>query len=179
MRISTSQIAWTGSLISALLLNSCVAPNSIRSSIASAQISRPDGVPIGTANLSRSDNNLTLSVSAAGLQAGEKALHLHMTGSCLPPDFKSAGGHLNPYGKAHGMHNPQGKHLGDLPNIFVTADGTGTASITIEGDADEILAKIIDADGTAIVIHTGPDDYSTDPAGEAGARIACGVLTAH
>jgi len=101
-----------------------------------------------------------------------------MIGSCLPPNFKSAGSHLNPDGKAHGMHNPQGKHLGDLPNISVAADGTGTASITIEGDADETLAKIIDADGTAIVIHTGLDDYSTDPAGAAGPRIACGVLTA-
>ncbi len=89
----------------------------------------------------------------------------------------SAGGHLNPHGKQHGMENPQGSHLGDLPNLSIGADGKGSFSVPLNGSPAEIEALLFDADGTALVVHAKPDDYRTDPSGNSGPRIACGVLT--
>ena len=93
-------------------------------------------------------------------------------------DFTSAGGHLNPGGHEHGTANPRGAHLGDLPNVTIAADGSGTMSTVLRGTLEGISDDIFDADGTAIVVHEGPDDYRSDPAGAAGGRIAWGVVTA-
>src|SRR5690606_10425995 len=119
----------------------------------------------------------TITVAAAGLTAGTHGTHLHMVGSCEGPAFTSAGGHLNPHMKQHGTDNPAGAHLGDLPNLVVGAAGAGTVSATLAGTREAVLSQIFDADGTAVVIHADADDYRTDPAGNAGGRIACGVLT--
>ncbi len=162
----------------AFLLASCSTHSDPGSNIATAQLTSAEGKAAGTAYLSKSDDGLVLNVSVSGLQAGEKALHLHSVGDCTAADFKSAGGHLNPFNRAHGMHNPQGKHLGDLNNIIISDDGTGSATIPILGNSEENLAQILDMDGTAVMLHAGPDDYVSDPAGAAGPRIACGVLTA-
>ena len=104
-------------------------------------------------------------------------MHLHTTGSCDTPEFASAGSHLNPGNRQHGSANPAGSHLGDLPNLTIGSGGTGTVSATLPGTRDQVLAQTFDGDGTAIVVHAGPDDYRTDPSGNSGGRIACGVLT--
>jgi len=122
---------------------------------------------------------LRVRVEAAGLVAGTYAVHLHQTGRCDPPAFDSAGPHWNPTGRQHGRLNPLGPHLGDLPNLSVGADGAGDVEFTIPGASlgrrDHALA---DRDGAALVVHAGPDDYRTDPSGNSGARLACGVVAA-
>lgn len=142
-----------------------------------AMLMSPTGSPIGEASLHRSGDALFLRIEARGLPAGPKGTHLHMTGLCEAPGFASAGGHLNPGGRQHGSLNAQGSHLGDLPNIVIAADGSGILEVPLPGPADTVLAQIFDADGAAVVIHASPDDQQTDPSGNSGARIACGVMT--
>lgn len=134
------------------------------------------GLPGGTVQLLASGSQVNISIAVVGLSPGVHGVHLHMTGSCDAPDFTSAGGHLNPQNHQHGIENPLGAHLGDLPNLTVGSTGTGTVSATLRGTSEEVLARIFDADGTAVVVHAGPDDYRTDPSGNSGGRIACGVL---
>lgn len=136
-----------------------------------------NGQPAGTAQLLASGEEVSISIALAGLMPGTRAVHLHTTGSCEPPDFQSAGGHLNPGGHQHGADNPQGPHLGDLPNAIIGANGAGTVSALLSASRAEALAAIFDTDGTAVVVHANADDYRTDPSGNAGGRIACGVLT--
>ena len=135
------------------------------------------GLPGGTAQLLASGTQVNISIAVVGLSPGVHGVHLHMTGSCEAPDFASAGGHLNPGGHQHGTSNPAGSHLGDLPNVTVGSNGTGTVSATLPGTREAVLAQLFDGDGTAVVVHAGPDDYRTDPSGNSGGRIACGVLT--
>lgn len=144
--------------------------------IAAAALKNANGLPTGTAVLTAAGNSLSLNLAAAGLPSGGHGLHLHMVGKCEGPAFTSAGGHLNPSGHMHGTANPAGSHLGDLPNLTIDARGAGAASIQLRGLRTDIEAAIFDDDGTAIVIHADPDDYSTDPTGNSGARIACAVL---
>ncbi|MCC6829669.1 MAG: superoxide dismutase family protein [Novosphingobium sp.] len=145
--------------------------------VAGATLRDAGGAEKGTATLTSDGTRLTLAVTVAGLAAAEHGAHLHTTGRCDAPDFASAGGHLNPHGKQHGMENPQGSHLGDLPNLSIGADGKGSFSVPLNGSPAEIEALLFDADGTALVVHAKPDDYRTDPSGNSGPRIACGVLT--
>ena len=135
------------------------------------------GLPAGTVQLLASGSQLNVSVALAGVPEGVHGVHLHKVGSCEAPGFESAGGHLDPAGRQHGTQNPAGAHLGDLPNVTIGVSGAGTVSATLRGPREEVLAHLFDADGTAIVVHAGADDYRTDPSGNSGARIACGVLT--
>lgn len=135
------------------------------------------GLPGGTAQLLASGSQVNISIAVVGLAPGVHGAHLHMTGSCESPDFVSAGAHLNPTGHQHGTSNPAGPHLGDLPNVTVGSAGTGTVSATLPGTREEVLAQLFDGDGTAVVVHANADDYRTDPSGNSGGRIACGVLT--
>ncbi|EDL49044.1 superoxide dismutase family protein [Erythrobacter sp. SD-21] len=146
--------------------------------VAEARLSFANGVPAGTAQLISDGQTMTLAIAATGLSVGEHGFHLHTTGRCEAPDFKSAGGHLNPADREHGSLNPQGKHLGDLPNLVVGASRSTSTQVDLGVDTAQLRDSIFDADGTAIVIHAGADDYRSDPAGDAGARVACGVLTA-
>lgn len=141
-----------------------------------ANLIQSNGEPAGTARLIAVDGKVSLSLALAGLPPGTHGLHLHTTGTCTGPDFKSAGSHLNPHGKQHGMDNPAGSHLGDLPNLVVGNDGGISLSIPLNGTRRELMSALFDKDGTAIVIHAKADDYKTDPAGNAGDRIACGEL---
>lgn len=142
-----------------------------------ATLAYSNGLSAGTARLFADGAGVRLDIAATGLPAGTHAIHLHTTGRCEGPDFASAGGHLNPSGRRHGSRAPGGAHLGDLPNLVASTPGGGAALSTgIDGNRDRVLADIFDADGTAVVIHAGLDDYLTDPAGNSGARIACGVL---
>jgi Cu-Zn family superoxide dismutase len=98
-------------------------------------------------------------------------------GSCEPTAFTSAGGHLNPGGRQHGLENPAGPHAGDMPNLTADASGRAVVDITTDRVSLDAAGPLFDADGTAIVVHAAPDDNRTDPAGNAGARVACGVIT--
>ena len=104
-------------------------------------------------------------------------MHVHAAGKCEAPDFKTAGGHFNPAAKKHGLHNPEGAHAGDMANLTVGEDGKGSATVTAKGATlAEGQGSLFGPDGTSIVIHEGPDDEKTNPAGNSGARIACGVI---
>ena len=145
---------------------------------ASIGLRDPGGRLLANATVS-DDGGVRVRVEAAGLVAGTYAIHLHQTGLCEAPDFQSAGPHWNPTGRQHGRLNPMGPHLGDLPNLTVGADGAGTVEFVVPGASlgrgDRGLA---DGDGTALIVHAGPDDYRTDPSGNSGARLACGIVAA-
>jgi len=134
----------------------------------------PTGQPAGSLVLMEEAEGLTISGQAKGLTPGVHAIHIHEVGKCEPP-FKSAGGHFNPTGKKHGRDNPEGSHLGDLSNITVGTDGT--IRVIAEGLAlDRGPDGLFDADGSSIVIHAKADDYKTDPTGNSGDRVICGVI---
>ncbi|MFN2474302.1 MAG: superoxide dismutase family protein [Sphingomicrobium sp.] len=143
-----------------------------------AQLKNAAGQAVGTARVTRAGNDLRVAVTAEGLPPGVHGIHLHAVGQCAAPDFASAGPHWNPMAKQHGRDNPAGPHDGDLPNITIGADGRGTLEATVSGGAHTGAGALLDADGAALVIHAAADDLRTDPAGNSGARIACGVVQA-
>lgn len=144
--------------------------------LASAALMKGDTMPAGLASIVEAKGKLGLKLSLSGLPAGVHAVHLHMRGVCEVPAFTSAGGHLNPAGHQHGRDNPMGAHMGDLPNVTVGEDGTANVTLPLDYKADELLTALFDKDGGAIVVHAAPDDYKTDPTGNAGGRIACGAF---
>jgi len=123
-------------------------------------------------------DSVRLVVESTSMPAGTHGTHLHATGRCDAPAFTTAGPHLNPTSRQHGMRNPQGPHLGDLPNLVVGSNGRGRIETIVRGSLQPGRAPLFDADGTALVVHATADDMVTDPAGNSGARIACGVLAA-
>ena len=146
---------------------------------ATATLMDAGGATKGTATFRQTGGGLQIALSAMGMTPGPKGLHFHMTGRCDAPDFTTAGGHWNPSAMKHGKDAEMGPHMGDLPNIEIGADGRGRIITTMP---DAMLTggemPLMDADGAAIIIHAGPDDYRTDPSGNSGARLACGVVTA-
>jgi Cu-Zn family superoxide dismutase len=144
---------------------------------AHADIVNTTGDKIGTATFVPSAGGVRVDVSVSQLSPGTHGIHIHTVGKCEGPEFKTAGGHFNPAEKKHGRDNPSGPHNGDLPNIEVGADGKATTSlldtnVTLGEGPNSLFAP----GGTSIVIHATQDDYKTDPAGNSGARIACGVI---
>jgi len=155
----------------------CVVSLSAHAQIAKAPLKNAAGKDVGTVDLVHTPNGVLLKMSLKGIPAGEHAFHIHAVGKCEPP-FTTAGGHFNPGSKKHGMEAADGPHAGDMPNLHVPA--SGELVIEIANPAIS-LAKgqpnsVFDADGSAIVIHAKADDYKSDPAGNAGDRIACGVI---
>ena len=147
---------------------------------ASADLKNSLGQSVGRAVLTPSSSGVQIVVDVQGLPPGPKGLHVHQTGACAPPGFESAGAHFNPDKRQHGTENPQGAHAGDLPNLVVAADGTGRLVVTTQRISlarDGSPASLFDADGSALVVHAAADDMKTDPTGNSGARIACGVIT--
>ena len=141
---------------------------------AEATMINAQGLPVGKAKIVESKKKgLSVSVSVKGMPKGEKGIHLHLVGQCEGPKFVSAGGHWNPHGKMHGRDNPEGAHAGDLPNIIISKKGRGTLKFEI---VDMRLHTFLDDDGGAIVLHAQSDDNRTDPSGNSGDRIACGVF---
>ena len=145
--------------------------------LAQATLRQASGLPAGTAQLLSNGDAVTISIAVVGITEGTHGVHLHTTGRCDAPDFTTAGPHLNPTNHQHGSENPAGPHLGDLPNVITGRAGAGTVSATLRGTRAEVLSQLFDADGTAVVVHATADDYRTDPSGNSGGRIACGVLT--
>lgn len=136
-----------------------------------------EGKDVTTVTLSDAGNGVLVTGTLSEVAPGPHAIHFHAVGKCEPP-FDSAGGHFNPTGKMHGIMNPAGHHAGDMPNIVMPEEGQGMIQIFAAGVtlAPGIDGSLRDQDGTAIVIHAGPDDYKTDPSGDSGGRIACGVI---
>ena len=141
---------------------------------ASAAMMNANGESVGAVTLRETPQGTLLHAKLENLPAGAHAFHVHTVGKCEPP-FKSAGGHFNPTGAKHGIDNAEGMHAGDMPNIHVPE--SGALEIEVLNTQLRLDASLFDEDGAAIVIHDGPDDYVSDPAGAAGPRIACGVIT--
>ena len=144
---------------------------------ATASLKDASGNEVGRATLTETSSGLLIRLDVTDAPSGEHALHFHAVGKCEPPDFKSAGPHFNPADAKHGIENPEGPHAGDMPNLHVPSDGR--LSIEVLNQAVTLSGKsaLLDDDGAALVIHAAADDYRTDPAGNAGDRIACGIIT--
>lgn len=144
----------------------------------SVEMMNNEGVKIGTATLSEASMGVNIRLKAEGLEPGKKAIHIHETGKCEKPSFESAGAHFNPSKMQHGFDNPKGFHAGDLPNIEIDNKG----NVDIELHSAEVTLQqgkknsLLDEDGSSLIIHEKEDDYTTDPAGSSGSRIACGAI---
>ena len=144
---------------------------------ARADVRDAQGSSLGVVELEDTSFGVTLSGTLTGLSPGEHGFHVHETGLCEPPGFESAGAHFAPAGRRHGFHDPDGPHAGDLRNLVVAGDGSALVDM-----ADSLVtlrrgaSALLDGDGSALVVHADPDDYRSQPSGNSGDRIACGVI---
>jgi Cu-Zn family superoxide dismutase len=162
-------------VFAALILAFAASPSQAQT--AKAALKDAQGKNVGSAELSQLPAGVLIKLSLNGVPSGEHAFHVHGTGKCEPP-FTSAGGHFNPDSKKHGLMAGDGHHAGDMPNLHIPQDGAlaievVNASVTLEKGRPNSLYG---PNGTALIIHAGKDDYKTDPTGDAGGRIACGVV---
>jgi Cu-Zn family superoxide dismutase len=143
---------------------------------ANATLKDASGKEVGKAVFTATPSGALLDLTLTAAQPGVHALHIHSVGKCEGPAFKSAGPDFNPDRTKHGIMNPEGPHAGDLPNIHVPADGKLEVEFLNPVVTIAQEAALLDTDGSSLVIHANADDYKTDPGGNAGPGIACGVI---
>ena len=152
-------------------------PTAAPNTTARADVRDVNGNSVGTLTLTQTPRGVLITGDLSSLPPGLHAIHVHDVGRCEPP-FTSAGGHFNPGQRAHGFRNANGNHFGDLPNFSVGANGTGHVEyISRDITLAQGMVGVLHPGGTSLVVHAGPDDYQSDPAGNSGNRIACGVVT--
>jgi Cu-Zn family superoxide dismutase len=179
MRSRTLLLSMTGIVVLAACAS---APSPLnRVSVAYATLSSATGEARGTVELWQdTDGIVHVDAQVAGLLPGQHGIHFHAVGACngaTATPFESAGGHFNPLGRQHGLENPAGPHAGDAPNLAVGGNGTGRVSFTTDRvSLTEGSTSLFDSDGSSIVIHAAADDQVSQPAGNSGARIACGIV---
>jgi Cu-Zn family superoxide dismutase len=171
-----SLIFSAGATATLTLLSAGAAAQQPTTDLARAELADTNGNSMGTVEFTQSPNGVWVRATLTGLPGGTHGFHIHETGKCEPP-FESAGGHYNPAGAEHGFMVEGGPHAGDMPNLNVPESGEATfeafvLGLSISGED----AQLLDEDGSAVVVHSGADDYSSQPSGDAGDRIACGVV---
>ena len=144
---------------------------------ATADLKSGTGASVGIATFTQETGGVRLKAQLTGLPVGLHGIHIHAVGKCDAPDFMTAGGHFNPAAHQHGLDNPNGAHNGDMPNVAVASDGSANFDVLLKDVSLSTGANsLFGPDGTALVIHADQDDEKTDPTGNSGARIACGVI---
>lgn len=165
--------------VGALLALAVTTASAQSSSTATGQVVDASGKTVGTAQLAQVAGGVRVTARLQGLPPGRRGIHLHDVGRCEGPSFSTAGEHFNPSGRQHGPLNPAGAHAGDLPNLEVGADGVGSVDVVAPGARlGPGEGTLLDANGSALVVHTNADDLRSDPSGNSGPRIACGVVLA-
>jgi Cu-Zn family superoxide dismutase len=177
MKIQVISLAAAASLGLACCAGGQAGMGGARAPGATATLVDAAGQTRARASFTDTQDGIRVSVVAVHMAPGAYGAHVHAVGRCDAPDFTSAGPHWNPTGRSHGKENPNGYHKGDLPNLIVGADGRGSMELTIpDAGLRNGAMRILDDDGAAMVIHAGADDYRTDPSGNSGSRLACGVI---
>lgn len=165
-----------GALACLLMIAGCRPQRTLPRIEASAELRDPTGLVIGTARLSSARRGVLVKIDAGFLTPGLHGIHVHENGRCEPPSFESAGGHLNPHQKPHGLHSVGGPHAGDMPNLEVLSNRSSVSLRLLEATLGPGVNSLLRPGGTALIIHEGPDDQRTDPSGNSGKRVACGVI---
>lgn len=160
----------------ALAAAACAMAGSSSAPDATAVVRDGTGRELGTLTVSEAGTGLLVTGTLRGVAPGPHGIHIHTVGRCEPP-FQTAGGHWNPSARLHGFDNPQGPHAGDMQNVTVGSDSSVSVRVNTPVGTLRGSPALLDADGASIVVHAVADDYRTDPAGNSGARVACGVVT--